>query len=150
MLQESILRVRSIAGDNFRQGFNCAESVFLAFRDVYHLDVDKNLMRIMTGFGGGIGEHGCLCGALSGSIAVIGLLRGRTSAEEDRLSTYKLSRAFSESFESEFGATCCRVIQQPYAHDTKQTAKHCLKVTGNTAQLLMVFLINNNILPNRE
>jgi C_GCAxxG_C_C family probable redox protein len=38
--------------------------------------------RIATGFGGGIGKQGEVCGAVSGGVMVIGLLRGRTQSDD--------------------------------------------------------------------
>ncbi|MCL6611868.1 MAG: C-GCAxxG-C-C family protein [Peptococcaceae bacterium] len=130
---------RNRAGDYFRNGYNCAESIFLAFRDWLGLDVPVETVRALTGFGGGLGHAGCMCGALTGSAVVLGLLRGRTSAEESRDQAYALSKEFHDRFETNFGYTCCRSLN-PHPFDTKEHLRHCIKITGNTGKLLAEFI----------
>ena len=38
----------------FREGYNCAQSVFLAFEDMYEID-HKTAVRLSSGFGAGMG-----------------------------------------------------------------------------------------------
>lgn len=133
------IEARNMAGEYFRNGYNCAESIFLAFRDWLGLDVSREMVRAFTGFGGGLGHAGCMCGALTGSAAVLGLLRGRTDAGESRDQAYALSREFHDRFESNFNNTCCRGLN-PYPFDSKEHLRNCIKITGNTARLLADFL----------
>lgn len=147
MSEERIAEARQKAGNNFREGYNCAESIFLAFRELLDPEIDPRMLKIFTAFGGGIGESGCVCGALTGSIAALGMLVGRTSVEQDRHPIYELAGGFKERFEEFFGSTCCRNIN-PYYPDieSKEGLKNCLKVTGNTAKLLMEYLYDRKLL----
>lgn len=138
--------MRNKAGENFRSGFNCAESIFLAFRELVAPGLDPGLGRMFTGYGGGLGHAGCMCGALTASVAVLGLLKGRVSVDEDRENCYTLSRNFHDLFEQKFEATCCRVLN-PHPFDTKEHLRHCLKITGNTAKLLTEYLLEKGLLP---
>jgi len=133
------VEARNLAGDNFRSGYNCAESIFLAFRDYLGLDVPREVVRAFTPMGGGLGHAGCMCGALTASAAVLGLINGRTSSEESREPAYDLGREFHDRFESGFGGTCCRSLN-PHPFDSKEHLRHCIKITGNTARLLAEFL----------
>lgn len=130
---------RNKAGEYFRNGYNCAESIFLAFRDWMELDVPRETVRALTGLGGGLGHAGCMCGALTGSAIVLGLLKGRTSSEESRDRAYALTREFHDRFESGFGGTCCRSLN-PHPFDSKDHLRHCIKITGNTGKLLAEFI----------
>ena len=59
-----------------KKGYNCAQSVACAFMDVVPVDEDT-LFRVLEGFGGGMGDLKGSCGALSGAVAVTGLLKSR-------------------------------------------------------------------------
>ncbi|SFR00934.1 C-GCAxxG-C-C family protein [Desulfoscipio geothermicus] len=139
-------QMRNKAGENFRNGYNCAESIFIAFRELLAPDIDPTLARMFTGFGGGLGHAGCMCGALTASAAMLGLLKGRISASEDRDGCYKLTQELHDRFEQKFSATCCRVLN-PHPFDTKEHLKNCLKITGNTAKLLTEYLMEKGLLP---
>ena len=138
--------MRNRAGENFRSGYNCSEAIFVAFRELVAPDLNPELVRMFTGYGGGLGHAGCMCGALTGSVAVLGLLAGRVNQDGDREKCYELARNFHDRFEQKFSATCCRVLN-PHPFDTKEHLKNCLKITGNTAKLLTEYLNEKNIFP---
>ena len=60
------------ATELFREGFNCSQSVFLAFEDKY--DIDRELaLKLSSSFGGGMGRLREVCGAVSGMFMTAGL-----------------------------------------------------------------------------
>jgi C_GCAxxG_C_C family probable redox protein len=144
-MEDLSLEARDRAGNNFKNGFNCAEAIVKAFNDLYNNPMDPNVVRMATGFGGGLGHAGCMCGALAGSAMILGVLKGRNDSSESRDPAYELTNEFHDRFESKFGATCCRVLNT-YEFDTPEHLKNCLKITGGTAKLLMEFLQEKNIL----
>ena len=131
--------LKSLAGNNFRNGYNCAEAILRAFRDGLHLPLPDEALKIATGFGGGIGHTGCVCGALSASIMVLGLIHGRSDSSQGRESAYAAAQEFHRRFEDNFGASCCRALN-PHPFDTKEHLRNCLKITGTTAELLAGYL----------
>ena len=62
----------------FKEGYNCAQSVFLAFNDVMGLD-EKTALKLSSSFGGGIARLREVCGAVSGMCMVLGVLYGYDS-----------------------------------------------------------------------
>ncbi len=130
---------RNLAGEHFRSGYNCAESIFLAFRDWLGLEAPRETVRGFTGLGGGLGQAGCMCGALTGSAVVLGLVKGRSDSGESRDMVYALTREFHDRFESNFGNTCCRVLNT-HPFDSREHLRNCLKITGGTAKMLADFL----------
>jgi C_GCAxxG_C_C family probable redox protein len=66
--------------------------------------------RIASGFGGGIGGTGAVCGAVVGATMVIGLKRGRDDASEDRFGTWRIVQEFRRRFEAEMGHICCHEL----------------------------------------
>ena len=73
----------------FEEGYNCAQSVFLAFEDLYEID-RKTALCMSSSFGGGMGRLREVCGAVSGMFMVAGILYGyddpKASAEKRTLS----------------------------------------------------------------
>jgi len=55
---------------------NCAETIILVAAERFGFD--PALSRVGTPFGGGISANGDLCGFLTGGLAVIGIMFGRT------------------------------------------------------------------------
>jgi C_GCAxxG_C_C family probable redox protein len=114
---------------------------------VLDLDISPDAAKMFSGYGGGLGQAGCMCGALSASVGVLGFFKGRKSTEDDRSVIYKLSRSFHDRFEEEFGATCCRVLN-PNLFGSKDQRKGCLDISVNTSALLMRFLQDEDLLSN--
>lgn len=135
---------KGLAGDNFRGGYNCAEAILRAFRDGLALELPDSVLRMASGFGGGIGHAGCVCGALGASIMIIGLLQGRSDASQDRAPVYASAQEFHRRFEEKFGSTCCRSLN-PHPFDTREHLRNCLKITGGTAELLADFIDGNRL-----
>lgn len=64
---------REIAIDNFKKGYNCAQSVVVAYCDVLGMEPDF-AAKMASSFGGGMGRMREVCGAVSGMLMVAGLL----------------------------------------------------------------------------
>ena len=58
------------AVEYFKQGYNCAQSVFLAYADRYGFDKDTAL-RVSSSFGGGMGRLREVCGAVTAMFAIV-------------------------------------------------------------------------------
>lgn len=138
-MEDLSMEARNRAGGKFKSGANCAESILQTFNEMLDNPLPEEVMKIATGFGGGLGHAGCLCGALTSSVMVLGLYRGRTSPAEDRGPAYDLAREFHDKFKNEFGGTCCRKLNK-FEFDSTDHLRHCLKLTGNTAKMLMDFI----------
>ena len=49
---------------NFMSGYNCAQSVFLAYSDLFDIDIDT-AKKMSVSFGGGMGRMREVCGTMS-------------------------------------------------------------------------------------
>ncbi len=136
--------ISDTAGDYHNSGYNCAESIFLAFREVAAPDLSEDMVRIATPFGGGMGRSGCVCGVLSGAVIILGAARGRTTPETPRTESYELSNEFHNRFKSKFGATCCRVLVKD-KFGSKEQGERCYQIITGSAELLMKFLVEKGI-----
>jgi len=138
MIQKAT-EARNRAGGYFKEGYNCSEAVLRATTDILEIPVSSQVLLMTTGFGGGIGHAGCVCGALAASIMSLGLMKGRTTAAQSREEAYILSEEFHRRFRDVFGATCCRALN-PHPFETREHLVNCIKITGNTAKLLMEYI----------
>lgn len=143
---ERSTEARNAAGQYFKDGYNCSESVLRAFGDVLGIRIEEQTLQTATGFGGGIGHAGCVCGALAASVMTLGLLKGRTTSTQSREEAYELSSEFHRRFQERFGATCCRALN-PHEFETREHLVNCVKITGNTAKLLMELLEEKGLVP---
>lgn len=93
----------------FKEGFNCSQSVFLAFEDKYNLD-KKIALQISSSFGGGMGRLREVCGAVSGMFMVAGVLYGYDSPTDYKVKTehYKLIQELAKRYEDINGSIICR------------------------------------------
>lgn len=138
-MSDLAMEVRSRAGNKFKNGLNCSEAIVHTFNELLNNPLNSEALKMATGFGGGLGQAGCMCGALTGSVMVLGLFKGRFDSVMDREPAYNLAHEFHDRFEKAYGATCCRVLNlHPY--DSPEHLRGCLKLTGGTAKLLMEFI----------
>jgi C_GCAxxG_C_C family probable redox protein len=75
-------RARQAAKNYFKNGPNCAESVYLALVDVGLIDFAPESVALATPFGGGMGLYGGTCGALVAAIMGVGAVHGRRRPTE--------------------------------------------------------------------
>lgn len=97
------------ARELFLSGYNCAQSVLLSFAD--ELKFSKELAQKMAaGFGGGMGKQQETCGAVTGAIMVLGLLKGEHVNNNDELKaeSYSSVKELSRRFVAEYNTTQCK------------------------------------------
>ena len=113
------------AVENFKLGYNCAQSVFLTFAEEFGIDKEMAL-KISSSFGGGMGRLREVCGAVTSMFAIAGLKYGYTSSDDDIAKTkhYELIQILAKEFESEFGTIICRkLLNLPEGADSPVPSK---------------------------
>ena len=63
------------AKELFLSGYNCAQSVLIAFSDMTGFD-EKTSAMVASGFGGGMGRMREVCGAVSGMFIAYNIMNG--------------------------------------------------------------------------
>ncbi len=108
-----IERIVEKAVSRFRKGYLCSESILLTFAEASGIKCEQ-IPKIATGFGGGIGRAGSICGALTGAIMALGLKYGSKTLNEKEAyeKCLKKSLEFYKNFEEEFGSVFCRDLTQ--------------------------------------
>lgn len=99
------------AEELFRQGYNCSQSVLLAFSNITGLD-DDTAAKLASSFGAGLGRMREVCGAVSGAAMVLGIAKGCSdpSDSEAKNEHYRLVREFAERFREQNGSIICREL----------------------------------------
>lgn len=106
-VEERVARAR----DLFYAGYNCAQSVFLAYHDVFGIDTTF-AATVSAPLGGGMGRLREVCGAVSGMSLLAGFISPAhdPSDREAKSMNYKLVQEFAERFRQENGAIVCREL----------------------------------------
>jgi C_GCAxxG_C_C family probable redox protein len=95
----------------FTSGYNCAQSVFLAYRDITGID-EVLAATISAPFGGGMGRLREVCGAVSGMTMVAGFIapNSQPNDNENKKNCYATVQALAEEFRAENGSIVCREL----------------------------------------
>lgn len=96
---------------NFKEGYNCSQSVVAAFADLYGFTREQAL-RMSASFGGGIGRMRLTCGAVCGMFMLAGLetaaLEGADYETKSR--NYAIVQELAARFKAENGSITCREL----------------------------------------
>ena len=108
-LENSIYAKKAMA--NFKAGYNCAQSVFLAFSDKYPIE-ESLALKLSSSFGGGMGRLREVCGAVSGMFMVAGVLYGYDSPEdyEGKKTHYERIQELAHKFSGLNDSIVCREL----------------------------------------
>lgn len=112
------------AAELFQSGYNCAQSVAVAFCDVTGLTPEQ-AARMASPFGGGMGRMREVCGAVSGMLLVAGLLYGYDTPGDDvsKKRLYTQVQELAASFRQQNGSIICREILKNPPSDPDPTPR---------------------------
>jgi len=131
---------------NFAAGYNCAQSVAMAYADVLGLTREQAAMA-SAGFGGGIGRLRDNCGAFSAAVMLCAALEGAHGADPDhRPETYaRVQRVYREFVEKNGSVNCADLLGRPRGAEapvpdarTKAyyKARPCTKIIRRACQII--------------
>ena len=139
----------------FEEGFNCSQSVFMAYAHRFDIDEDT-AKKISAGLGGGIGRMREVCGAVSGAAMVIGSICSATDGKdnENKQKNYELVREFADRFTKRNGSIICRellgldVKMEKSAKPENRTAEYykkrpCVELVGDAVEILAELIEEN-------
>lgn len=146
----------------FRQGYNCSQSVALAFSDIIRQAqglTEEQIAAVTTGFGGGFGRLREVCGTVSGMTFVAGAVcpaaavsaaaeagAGAAEAQQQKKRNYELVQSLANRFREENGSIVCREllnlrVQSSSPAPSERTpdfykARPCERLVGTAARIL--------------
>lgn len=147
-------REKAIA--NFKEGYNCSQSIVLAFQDLLPLDADL-LSALSSSFGGGMGRLREVCGSVSGMFMIAGLLYGYSGPETGRIKAdhYARIQELARRFEDLHGSIICReLLNLDVHHDLPvpeartgdyYKKRPCAEIVGNAAEILERYIAENPV-----
>ena len=136
------------AAQLFLSGYNCAQSVAVAFSDVTGID-EATSAKLASGFGGGFGRLREVCGAVSGMVMVASHLYGYDSPNpEAQQRCYAIIQQLAARFQEQTGSIICREILKnpptdpnPFPRTEEYYAtRPCVRMVATAAKLMDDFI----------
>lgn len=95
----------------FYEGYNCSQSVLLAFSDLID-DNEENLARLSFLLGGGVSRLREVCGAVSGMGMAAGMIFPASvpCTGEEKAKNYKMMQSLAFEFREKHGSYICREL----------------------------------------
>ena len=144
-LEERMDEAESRGRDYFRQGLNCSECVLRTFMDMHETGLPEAVIRLASGFGGGMGHTKNTCGAVTGAVLALGTLKGRdpfaTEEVKDRVrqlgeEVYPAFAPMIREMEAEYGTLICSELSAPHGDfDGRPRKKNCMQMIGYCCRL---------------
>ena len=138
----------------FREGYNCAQSVFCTFAEDLGIDFDSAL-KLSSSFGGGMGRMREVCGAVSAMFMIAGLKYGYTEPNNKDVKTehYKRIQELAQLFKEKHGTIICRELLGPLADDSYipsdrtneyYAVKKNKKIIGDAAEIISEYIAEHD------
>lgn len=95
----------------FKSGYNCSQSVFLAYNDLFGIE-DTLAATLVAPLGGGMGRLREVCGAVSASFMIAGLKYPANDPADKSAKTrnYTVVQELAAEFRKENGSIVCREL----------------------------------------
>ncbi len=147
---------REAAMANFMKGYNCSQSIVLAFADLLPVG-ESELLKLSSSFGGGMGRLREVCGSVSGMFMVAGLLYGYDGPETGQVKAdhYARIQELAHRFEEKHGSIVCReLLGLSVRHDVpipeQRTTEYykkrpCPEIIGDAAEILEQFINESGV-----
>lgn len=139
------------AMQNFYDGYNCAQSLVLAFSDMIPMEKEQ-LLKMVSPFGGGMGRLREVCGSVSGMFFVLGTTYGYCDpkAGEEKAELYADVQELARRFEEKNHSIVCRELlglkekrQEPIPEARSKSyyqKRPCPELIGSAAEILEEYL----------
>lgn len=131
----------------FENGYNCSQSVFMAYSDLYGFD-HETAAKLSSSFGAGMGRLREMCGAVSGMFMILGLHYPATDVTDKKAKTtnYEAVQRTAKEFQKEMGSYICadllKIKRQPQeATPSERNARYyelrpCSQCVAMAAQIV--------------
>lgn len=147
-----------IAEQYFLQGYNCSQSVLMAFSDLINID-KKDLAKLSLPLGGGLGRLRLTCGAVTGMALAAGYIFGKDEPSDiDKSKMYEITRELIKRFEVKYQTITCKellekakVVAEIGGNAEKRTTEYyktrpCAALVHDAAEILEEYLKEQNII----
>ena len=139
----------------FKQGYNCSQSVAIAFEEELGMERDM-IAKIVSGFGGGMGRMREVCGCVSGMVFVISSLYGYSDPTDfdSKKVLYQRINQVANAFKEINGSIICKELlgldkkdgivpeKRTDAYYKKRPCSELCKIAGD---ILENYIMNNPV-----
>lgn len=143
-VEEIAARARRRAEELYEeQGYCCSEALLVAVNELLGGGLAPEVARRLgSGFCHGLGGAGCLCGALSGAVAMVGLFLGpgQPGGLGEKALAAEVNRLHGQ-FVARFGSPCCRVLTEEAGGDRQRQRQYCRELSGESVALTVRLLL---------
>ena len=132
------------AEDLFKGGFYCSEAVLSSIHSNFELEIPEEIIKMASGFPGGVGRSRCLCGAVSGGVMALGLFFGRTKPGDPQVEqNLRVAKELHDWFKVANGknALCCRILTKEFDMSKGEHKNQCVSYTGLVASKVAEIII---------
>ncbi len=132
------------ARELFRSGYNCAQSVVMAYIDLFEEVNPETILAASAPFGGGMGRLREVCGAVSGMVMIAGFVEPSIdpSDREAKSRNYTLVQSLAERFRAENRYIVCRDLLGLSTQKQEQHRKRpCADLVADATRILGETLI---------
>ena len=142
------------AKELFKEGYNCAQSVFCAFCEEINMDLHTAL-KLSSSFGGGMGKMREVCGAVSGMLMIAGALYGYDNPQNSKIKAAHYARVqeLANEFREQKKSIICRELLGLEGNDTspqpeERTKEYymrrpCIELVGDAAKIMENYIKEN-------
>ncbi|MCG8529540.1 MAG: C-GCAxxG-C-C family protein [Desulfovibrionales bacterium] len=113
----------------------CAEAVMLSLNETFEGPLtEAEAIQLGSTFCMGVGGAGCMCGALAGGVAAVGLLTANGTIATSNQQARAYGRTLHDSFVSCHRSSCCRVLSRRVKDDPAKHFAQCTMLTGDATE----------------
>lgn len=131
----------------FKEGYNCAQSVFMAYADIYEIELEM-AKKMSASFGAGMGRMREVCGAASGMFMLMGFKYPSVNPldKDAKRDNYAAVQRCGAAFKADFGTLICadllkikREAQDPNPSDRNAeyyAKRPCARFVARAAEIV--------------
>lgn len=120
----------------------CAEAVMVTLNEAFDGSLsEEEAINIGSTFCMGVGNSGCMCGALAGGLASVGMFTGKGQVATSNAHARDCGKELHDAFVQRHKSSCCRSLTRKVKHDSAKHFAQCTMLTGEAAELAARIII---------
>ncbi|MCT4535386.1 C-GCAxxG-C-C family (seleno)protein [Halodesulfovibrio sp.] len=120
----------------------CAEAVMVTLNEAFDGSLsEEEAINLGSTFCMGVGTAGCMCGALAGGLASVGMFTGKGRLADSNAHARDCGKNLHDAFVRNHKTTCCRSLTRHVKNDSAKHFAQCTMLTGNATELAARIII---------
>lgn len=120
----------------------CAEAVMVTLNEAFDGSLsEEEAINLGSTFCMGVGNAGCMCGALAGGLASVGMFTGKGRLATSNAHARECGKDLHDAFVRNHKTTCCRSLTRHVKDDSAKHFAQCTMLTGNATELAARIII---------